>query len=218
MRIGIIGGTGAEGRGVASRLARAGVPVLVGSRSIDRAREASERVRAGDGTLPVEPALNETVLAESDIVLLAVPFASASELVTVQAARLSRGAILVDLTVPLRFEGGVPALVRIPEGSAAEHLRARLPPEIQLAAALKTIPATLLGRVDAPLDCDEFVCGDSSESRAAVIDVLGRIAGLRLHDVGGLESARTLEGMSLLAVTLNKRYHVRTARYRVVGV
>lgn len=218
MRIGIIGGTGAEGRGLAARLAAAAVPVLVGSRTIDRAREAVERIRAGDASLPVHAATNDAVMEQSDVIFLAVPFAGAAEIVSAQAGRFRPGTVLIDLTVPLTFAGGVPALEHIPEESAAEHLRARLPPEIRLAAALKTVPAALLGRLDTTLDCDEFVCGDSPEARTAALDVLGRIAGLRLLDVGGLEAARTLERMTLLAIGINKRYRVPTARFRVVGV
>jgi hypothetical protein len=218
MQIGIIGGTGAEGRGLAARLAAASLPVQVGSRTIDRARETVERIRAANASLPLTAASNNEVIEQSAIIFLAVPFAGAVEIVSTQAGRFKPGTLLVDLTVPLKFDGGVPALESIPEGSAAEHLRARLPPQVRMAATLKTVPAAVLGHVDMMLDCDEFVCGDSPETRAAVMDVLGRIPGLRLIDAGDLDASRTLERMTLLAIRINKRYRVRTARFRVVGV
>jgi NADPH-dependent F420 reductase len=218
MQIGIIGGTGAEGRGLAARLAAAGVPLLLGSRTIERAREAVERLRASGAALPVEAATNDAVVDQSDIVFLAVPFAAAGEFVSTYAARFRPGTVVVDLTVPMRFVNRAPVFEEVPEGSAAEYLRARLPPEVRLAAALKTIPASVLSRLDISLDCDEFVCADSPEARVAAVDVLARIPGLRLLDAGGLDAARTLERMTLLAVQINMRYHVRTARYRVVGV
>jgi predicted dinucleotide-binding enzyme len=126
------------------------------------------------------------------LIFLAVPFAGAGDVVESYRDRFRTRTVVVDLTVPLTFANGVPALVDLPEGSAAEHLRARLPSGISLAAALKTLPASVLGG-DIPLDCDEFVCGDSPEARTAATDVLSRIPGLRLLDAGGLETARTLE-------------------------
>jgi hypothetical protein len=218
MQIGIIGGTGAEGRGLAARLAAAGVATLVGSREVDRAREAVERIRATDEALPVEAATNDSVVERSEVIFLAVPFAGASAIADTYRDRFRAGTVLVDLTVPLTFSGGVPALIDVAEGSAAEHLRTRLRADVRLAVALKTIPAAVLGRADTPLDCDEFVCGDSAEARTATMDVLGRIPGLRLLDVGGLESARALERMTLLAVAINKQYRVRGARFRIVGL
>jgi predicted dinucleotide-binding enzyme len=89
---------------------------------------------------------------------------------------------------------------------------------VRVAAAFKTIPASVLGRLDAPLDCDEFVCGDSSESREQTLSLLSRIPGLRALDAGGLDAARTIERMTALAIALNKRYKVRGARYHVIGV
>lgn len=224
MTIGIIGGTGAEGRGLAARLASAGLPVTIGSRSSERARDTIDRLRhtvdrlreAPPGLL--EAASNDEIAERSDILVLAVPFAAATEMARSLGARLKPGALVIDVTVPVRFAGGSPTLEAVPEGSAAEHLRARLPPHVRLAASLKTIPAALLGQVNAPLDCDEFVCGDSSEARAAALDLLGRLPGLRLHDVGGLDAARMLEGMTVLAIRLNKIYRSRAARFRVVGI
>jgi NADPH-dependent F420 reductase len=218
MQTGIIGGTGPEGRGLAVRLAAAGIPLLLGSRAIERSRNAVERIRAAGATLPLEPATNDAIVERSRLIFLAVPFAAALELISSYEKRFTPGTVLVDLTVPMRFVNGVPVFDDVPEGSAAERLRARLPPEIRLAAALKTIPATVLERLDIAIDCDEFVCGDSNEARDATTNVLGRIPGLRLLDAGDLTAARALERMTWLAVGINKRYRVRTARFRVVGV
>jgi NADPH-dependent F420 reductase len=218
MHIGIIGGTGAEGRGLATRLAAAGVHTLVGSRDLDRAREVVTGLANQNRSLPLEAATNESVIDTCDVTFLAVPFARAADVVASHRAAFRPGALVVDLTVPVSFPEGRPVMESLPEGSAAEHLRARLPAEVKLAATLKTIPAAVLTRIDTPLDCDEFVCGDSPEARTTTIEVLGRIPGLRLVDVGGLETAGILERMTLLAIAINKRYRVRTARFRVVGV
>jgi predicted dinucleotide-binding enzyme len=80
------------------------------------------------------------------------------------------------------------------------------------------MPARLLEHVDEPLDCDEFVCGDSKEVRDRAIAVLERIPGLRAVDAGPLDSARTLEHMTWLLVRLNKRYKSHNGRFRVLGL
>ena len=97
-------------------------------------------------------------------------------------------------------------------------MRAHLPAEVHVAGAFKTIPASALGKLDAPLDCDEFVCGESPEVRERTIELLSRIPALRPLDCGGLASARAIEHMTALAIVLNKRYKVRDSRFRVVGV
>jgi hypothetical protein len=219
MEIGIVGGTGAEGRGLALRLARAGARVRLGSRSIDRARATVDELATAAAGLTIEPVDNAGAFAAADFVLLTVPFASAAETIAMHAAGIRAGAVAIDVTVPIRFEKGAPPrLVEVPEGSAAEHVRARLPPHVPLAVAFKTIPARLLGELDLPLDCDELVCGDSDEARQRAIDLVGRLPGLRAVDAGPLEAARAIERMTLLAVTLNKRYRSHDARFKVVGI
>jgi NADPH-dependent F420 reductase len=110
------------------------------------------------------------------------------------------------------------AMVDVAEGSAAEHIRARLPASVALACAFKTIPAHLLAALDAPLDCDEFICGDSEAAREQAASLVSLLPGLRAVDVGPLTRARSIEHMTALAVAINRRYKVHDARYRVVGL
>jgi len=214
MHAGIIGGTGHEGRGVAARLAAAGVPVLVGSRQLERAQQTVEAL----GGVGLEAATNDRIASDCDVIFLAVPFDGVAALLDAYRERFQPGALVIDLIVPLTFEGGVPGIAEVAEGSATEFVRARLPPEVRLAAAFKTIPASALAKLETPLDCDEFVCGDSPEVCAAVIGLLGHIPSLRLLDAGGLRSARLIERMTALAIVLNKRYKVRGARFKVAGL
>ena len=218
MQIGIIGGTGHEGRGIAARFAAAGLSVLIGSRDPGRARETVDRLHGAASTLPFEGLTNDEVAARSDVVFLAVPFDGLEALLGSVRGHLRPGTLVVDLVVPLTFEGGVPGVISIAEGSATEFVRAHLPPEVQVAGAFKTIPASALGKLDAPLDCDEFVCGDTPAVRERTIELLSRIPALRPLDAGGLPSARAIEHMTALAIALNKRYKVRDARFRVVGI
>jgi 8-hydroxy-5-deazaflavin:NADPH oxidoreductase len=218
VQIGIIGGTGAEGRGLAARLGAAGVSALVGSRQLVRADETVRMLRDAHGPLPLEAATNGDVAARCDVIFLCVPFSGAGDILEAHRSRFRARLLLIDVTVPLAFHGGVPGVIEVPEGSAAEFVRARIPAGVRLAAALKTIPASILGTLDVPLDCDDFVCGDSAEVRAETIELLRRIPTLRPVDAGGLDAARTIERMTALVIALNKRYKVRNARFRVLGI
>jgi NADPH-dependent F420 reductase len=116
------------------------------------------------------------------------------------------------------FEKGRVRYVELPEGSASEHLRALLPERVPLVAAFKTEPAHLLVEPDARLDCDVFVASDSKEAKARVMEAIRFIDGARPVDAGALESARSLERMTVLAIGINRRYKVKAARYRIVGL
>lgn len=221
MQTGIIGGTGPEGRGLAARLAAAGLAVRVGSRELERARAAVQAVASDAVAIEsrlLEPAINDAVVDGCEVIFLAVAFAGLDDLLREYSGRWRAGTTVVDMTVPLSFENGAAVFHELPEGSSAEHVRAALPDHVGLAATLKTIPAWVLGRIEIPLECDEFIAADSRRSRDAAAAVLDRVPGLRLVDAGALDSARALERMTLLCVRLNKRYKVRTARFRVVGV
>jgi 8-hydroxy-5-deazaflavin:NADPH oxidoreductase len=218
LRIGLIGGTGEEGRGLALRWAMAGAKVTIGSRTLERARAAAGELNALLGTDSIGYALNNEAVSDSEFVLLTVPFQHAASTLESHAADFREGAILIDITVPVSFEQGRVRYVELAEGSASEHLRARLPEQVPLVAAFKTEPAHLLAEIHERLDCDVLVAGDSKEAKARVMEAIKFIDGLRPVDAGTLYSARTLERMTVLAIGINRRYKVKTARYRVVGL
>jgi len=218
LRVGVVGGTGSEGRGLAARLALTGLRVTIGSRdparAVSVARELGERLPAAS----IGGVSNENAIAASNVVILAVPFVHAGPMVEAHLELFMPGALVIDVTVPVVFDAGKPRFVEPPEGSAAEHLRSRLPDRVALACAFKTLPARLLEHVETPLDCDDFVCGDSLESRDRVSAIVRRIPGLRPVDAGPLESARVVERMTLLAISINKRYKRHGARFQVLGL
>jgi 8-hydroxy-5-deazaflavin:NADPH oxidoreductase len=225
LSVGLIGGTGEEGRGLALRWAIAGARVSIGSRTLDRARTTADELnnildaRAGQpAPQRIGYGENRDVIATSEIVLLTVPFAHAASTLEAHRGDFRAGSILVDITVAVSFEQGRVRYVELPEGSASEHLKMLLPENIPLVAAFKTEPAHLLAEIDEPLDCDSFVAGDSKEAKARVMEAIGFIAGLRTVDAGTLYSARTLERMTVLAIGINRRYKIKTARYRVIGL
>ena len=212
----ILGGTGQQGRGLARRLAHAGRNVLVGSRDPDRARAA-----VGEWTIagpPIGVADNASAVDGAELVILAVPFPSVDELLRELQPHFKDGALVVDVTVPVTFAGGKMAMLEVAEGSATEHIRARLPPAVRLAAAFKTVPAHLLGATADPLDCDEFVCGDSEGARTEAAALVNLLPGVRAIDVGPLSRARSIEHLTALAIAINRRHKVHDARFRIVGV
>ena len=223
MRVGILGGTGPEGRGLALRLSQAGVPVIIGSRNPEQAALKAEELRfrlkeEGGPGADIGGRENSRVVEASDILFLAVPFEHAAGLLESCRGHLRQGQILVDVTVPLQFRSNRLELRELPEPSASEHLAKVLPEGVPLVAAFKTIPAHLLADLSTRLDCHVFICGDSSEARRQIVQVASRIEGLSPLDVGRLNQAATLERMTALAIQINKRHRVRFSRFRVVGL
>ena len=218
LKVGLIGGTGEEGRGLALRWAMAGARVAIGSRTIERAKTTADELNQFVPSNPVGYGENSSVIAESEFVLLTVPFAHAATTLESHAQDFRAGAILIDITVPVSFEQGRVRYVELAEGSASEHLRARLPEQIPLVAAFKTEPAHLLADATAKLDCDVLVASDDKEAKARVMEAVKFIEGLRPVDAGTLYSARTLERMTVLAIGINRRYKIKTACYRVMGL
>jgi len=214
--IAILGGTGQQGRVLAQRFAAAGIHVTVGSRDPQRARETV--ASWGHHRELVEVASNTAAVEHSALTVLAIPFSSAEAILGELRDHFKNGSTVIDVTVPVTFTGGKMVMLEVPEGSATEHVRARLPGHVQLAAAFKTVPAHLLGLSDEPLDCDEFVCADSDEARALATALVQKLPGLRPIDVGPLSRARFIENLTALAIAINRRHKIHDARFRVVGL
>jgi 8-hydroxy-5-deazaflavin:NADPH oxidoreductase len=214
--VAILGGTGPQGRGLAQRFASAGTRVIVGSRDPGRAQQAI--ATWGDHRDTIEVADNSAAVKHSAVVVLAVPFTSVDTLLAEVHDHFTEGSIVIDVTVPVTFTGAKMAMLDVPEGSATEHIRARLPGHVRLAAAFKTIPAQLLGATGASLDCDEFVCADSDEARARAMSLVELLPGLRAVDVGSLARARFIEHLTALAIAINRRHKIHDARFRLVGL
>ncbi|HKJ00010.1 MAG TPA: NADPH-dependent F420 reductase [bacterium] len=221
--IGIIGGTGPQGRGLAMRFAMAGLPVVVGSRQDERARDIAaglneELTAHGTRFTPIEGAENGAMVGRVDFVFFTVPYENAAATLEGLREGFRPGAVFVDVTVPLQFGKGDVQVVPPPEGSGSRALRAILPEGVPFCGACKTLPAHVLEDIRMPLNCDTFIFGDDREARERLRDVLARIPGLRPLEVGGLSAAATLEGMTALLIRINRRYKSREGRFRVLGL
>lgn len=218
MRIGFLGGTGIEGKGLALRFAAAGASVILGSRSEERARAKAAEYNAILGKPIIEGMVNSRMIATSGIVFLTVPFEQAVAAVKDCRGDFVPGSILVDVTVPTRFADGRVEYLEQEKGSNAEVISEHIPEGVHLVGAFKTIPAHILAEIGQNLECDVFVCGDSREAREEVMETARLIPRLRPLDAGPLRNARILERMTILAIHLNRRYKSKGARYSIVGI
>jgi NADPH-dependent F420 reductase len=203
----IIGGTGALGFALALRLAVAGVPVVIGSRSAERAEEAAGRLRERVPGAQVEGLTNEEAAARGEIVLLCVPFRNQSENLTNLKGVLREGQILVDATVPLAaaVSGKATRILGVPQGSAGQQAQEMVPDGVQVVSALHTLGAPKLADLDEVLDEDVPIAGDKREAKRAVAELIGKIPGLRPVNVGLLEAARLVESLTPLLIGINSR-------------
>jgi 8-hydroxy-5-deazaflavin:NADPH oxidoreductase len=203
----IIGGTGALGFGLALRLANAGVPVVIGSRAADRAEESARKLLERLPDAHAEGLPNEEAATRGEIVLLCVPFRNQSENLTNLKGVLREGQILVDATVPLAaaFGGRATRILGVPQGSAAEQAQEMAPDGVTVVSALHTVSAPVLGDLDADLDEDVLVTGDRKDDKRRVAEIIGLVPGLRPVNAGSLESARFVEALTPLLISVNIR-------------
>jgi NADPH-dependent F420 reductase len=210
--ISVLGGTGALGRALALRLARAGHPVVVGSRDAARAEASAKEVTGilADAGLEasVDGAANEEAAASGDVVLLATPWDESGESITALADALA-GRLVVSCINPLGFDKQGPHGLAVAEGSAAEQV-ARLLPASTVTAAFHHLSAPSLANLDKDLSGEDvLVCGDDAAARARVIALAEAVTGRPGVDVGALRQARVLEPFTAVLIAVNKRYRTR---------
>jgi NADPH-dependent F420 reductase len=215
----IIGGTGALGYGLALRWAREGAEIVIGSRSPERAEEAAERIRAAVPDARVEGLVNEEAAKGGSIVFLTVPFRAQSETLNNLRETLESGQLLVDCTVPTAaaISGKATRTVGVWQGSAAQQAQEMVPDGVSVVAALHTVSAPLLADLDRELDEDALLCGDRKADKARVAALVERIPGLRAVNAGSLETARIVEQLTPLLISINIRYKAH-AGIRITGL
>ena len=204
--VGILGGTGDQGRGLAYRFARAGQRVVVGSRSAERGEEAAAAIAAMPGvTGQVTGAANPDAAAQADVVIIAVPWEGHAETVASLRQPLA-GKVVVDCVNPLGFDAKGPYALRVPEGSAAEQTESLLP-ESRVCAAFHHVSAVLLADPTVErIDLDVMVLGDDREATSTVIELAGRIDGMRGVYSGRLRNAGQVEALTANMIAINRRY------------
>jgi hypothetical protein len=216
MRIGILGGTGPAGRGLAARFASVGYETIIGSRSKYRAMEVRDRL------LERWPELrgmldygDNAAAAQADMIVIATPWDSAASTAQENEAALA-GKVVVSMANALvrvnrEFQPLVP-----PRGSVAAHVQAAVP-RCRVVAAFHHLPATELGEIDKPIDSDVLICGDDREGVLLVSEIVSKIPGCRPLDAGELSNATAIEAFTAVLLQLNVRYKTRVAP-RLTGI
>ena len=209
--VGVLGGTGPQGKGLAYRLAKAGQKVIVGSRAAERAEAAAEEIGHG-----VEGADNAETARRSDVVIVAVPWDGHARTLESLRAELA-GKLVVDCVNPLGFDKKGAYALKPEEGSAAEQAAALLP-DSRVAAAFHHLSAVLLQDPEIDeIDTDVMVLGEARADVEIVQALAGRIAGMRGVFAGRLRNAHQVESLVANLISVNRRYKAH-AGLRVTDV
>ncbi|WP_438488307.1 NADPH-dependent F420 reductase [Streptomyces sp. S186] len=209
--IGVLGGTGDQGRGLAYRFARAGHKVIIGSRAAERAEAAADELGLG-----VEGAANADCARRSDVVIVAVPWEGHAKTLEALRAELA-GKLVIDCVNPLGFDKKGAYALRPEEGSAAEQAAALLP-ESRVTAAFHHLSAVLLQDPEiAEIDTDVMVLGERRADTDLVQALTARIPGMRGVFAGRLRNAHQVESLVANLISVNRRYKAH-AGLRVTDV
>ena len=215
MRIGILGGTGKEGTGLALRWALGGHEVIIGSRDAERARgKAAELSALARGTAVAGMSNLDAATAASVVVLTLPATGLAATLVPLKDA--CRGKVVISTVVPLTFGGGR-LFTPPPQGSSAEEVQELLGAAARVVAAFHHIAAHELSATEHAIECDLLLCGGDAEAKKAV-EELAHTMGLRAVDVGALTNAGPLEGITAVLATINRRYKLKNSGIKITGL
>jgi NADPH-dependent F420 reductase len=210
LTVGVLGGTGPQGKGLALRWAMAGQRVILGSRSAERAEQAaSEVLDAASGAsvsgASVSGADNALCAASADVVLVAVPWDGHAELLTSLREQLA-GKIVIDCVNPLGFDKQGPYALPVAEGSAAQQAFDLLP-DARVTAAFHHVSAVHLADLSVTdMDTDVLVLGEDREAVDIVRALADRIPGVRGIYGGRLRNAHQVEAFTANLIAINRRY------------
>lgn len=211
--IAILGGTGDLGTGLAIRWSKAGHKIVIGSRTLEKARAAVAALQEISPETPAEAMENSDAAAAGDIVVLTVP--AEHQLSTLKTVRDGlTGKILIDVTVPL-----VPpkvGTVQLPaEGSAGKRAQLLLGDDVMVVSAFQNVAAHLLQQ-DVQIECDVLVAGNKKEARDKVLELVAD-AGMTGWHAGPIENAAAAEALTSVLITINRRHDISHAGIRIVG-
>lgn len=218
--IAIVGGTGAEGTGLALRWGQAGESVVIGSREAQKARDVAADIGSKIGTAAiVQGAENIEAVKMAEIVVLTVPFVGHAAVLKSLRPVLRSGMILIDTTVPLAASvGGLPTrTLAVWQGSAAQQTAELVPQGVSVVAAFHNISAGLLKR-DGPVNSDVIVCSDDLLALQLASELAEKIPGVRAINGGRLENARIVEQLTALILSINSNYKVHRTGIRFTGL
>jgi 8-hydroxy-5-deazaflavin:NADPH oxidoreductase len=205
LTVGVLGGTGDQGRGLARRLAAAGNPVIIGSRAAARAAAAAAGIAAEPGIADIQGMANEDAARAADVVIVAVPWEGHRDLLATLAGPLA-GKVVIDCVNPLGFDSRGAYPLPVAEGSAAEQAAAVLPESTVVGAFHHVSAVLLLDPGVAEIDLDVLVLGDDRAATDLVQALAARIPGMRGVYAGRLRNCHQVEALTANLVSVNRRY------------
>jgi NADPH-dependent F420 reductase len=215
--LGIIGGTGNEGKGLAYRWVQAGHEVIIGSRQQEKAQKAVEEVLTrleGVKDINLSGMVNRDAVKACDIAVITVPYAAQRPTLEDLKGELD-GKILVNVVVPI-VPPKVTKVQMPPDGSSAQEAQNILGENCQVVDAFQNIShERLFGQGD--VDCDVLVCGKGKAAREVVLGLVAD-TGLKGWDAGPIENAAVVEGMTSILIGLNIKHHVHASGIRITGI
>jgi NADPH-dependent F420 reductase len=217
-RVAVIGATGDEGFGLASRWAKAGIEIVVGSRDQGRAQDAAGRLSELVDGAKVSGLENAAAAESCSIVVVTVPFGGQAAIYKSIADSIGEETVLVDCTVPVAASVGGKAthVLGVWQGSAAQQARS-LVKAGYMAAAFHSLAAAALNDLESPMEGDVLVCGNP-KAKPSVKELVEAIPDLRYVDAGPLENARIVEPITSLLIGINHRYKTDRSGIRITGL
>ncbi|BDZ71142.1 NADPH-dependent F420 reductase [Methanobacterium petrolearium] len=219
MKVAIIGGTGGQGLGIAVRFVQAGEDVIIGSRTMKKAKAAVDKLKDLLGDVNnVKAAENADAAKEAELLVLTVPLAAQkSTLLSIKEG--SKGKILLDATGPLESAiGGSPiTYLDLWDGAAAER-SAKILKDTYVVCAFNNISSAALMNFKEPIDCDCLISGDDVDSKAVATELIEKIPGVNVIDCGPLERAKIIEKITPLLIGLNIRNKTQFGGIRITGL
>jgi len=217
MHIGVLGGTGPAGRGLAARLASLGHDVVLGSRDHEKAADVVAAVgeKWGARVASLQPGTKEVAAAARDLVIIATTWEAAVPTARAHAALLV-GKAVISMANGLEKVGREFHPVLPPEGSVSAAVQAAAP-DARVVAAFHLVPASTFADLDRPLPGDVIVCADDDAAREVVLDLVMGMPDFRAFDGGTLANAVGIEAFAALLLSINLR-HKGKGSLQLIGV
>ena len=213
--IGIIGGTGSEGKALAVRLASIGDEVIIGSRDEAKAKAGAENIRSKSSKFKGKGMSNFKAAQNSELVIITVPYNSQKNILNEIKSELANK-IVINTVVPLIFKNSKVFLSSVTDGSAALEAKNILTNSFVI-AAFQTISSDQLIDLEVKVTSDVIVCGDDLISKRSVAELINRMNGLRAIDAGSLYNSIYIENLTCLLVNINKVNKVNSA-VQITGI
>ena len=216
MEIGLVGGTGPAGKGLALRLASVGHAVAIGSRSALRSAELVDELLEEHPHHELDlQGLSNSQAALADVVIIATPWDACAPTAAEFEPRL-KGKLVICMANALARVGNEFHALYPPRGSIAADVQAAIP-DSRVAAAFQHLPAKELGEIDKPMVGDVLVCADRQEAIEETMAIVNTMPTLRALDSGSLSNAAPIEAFTAVLLQLNRKYKTRTA-VEVTGI